>query len=356
MTKRITLALAALGLSATAYAGSPADQMPLPVSNDINLTAPYQEGMWSFGVEALYWEGNNSDLHYVQSAVSTATLSSVSTRSTEPEYDWGWRADITYDIPGNGRDVTLSYTHFDTDNSQSTYLGLDNTLVGLSGILPIPASGGSAASVFDNARGSTETDYDAVDLTFGQKIDVGQRVRLHPFAGVRYASIDTTDKITYRGYTTSALTNTLQSDSRMKSDFSGLGPRFGADAQVNLGSGFMITGRFGASLLVGSRDSKASSVQQEVFDSAGVSLVSSITDTNSISSSTRVVPEMDGRLGIGYAYDWGNGTGLGVEVGYEVTNYFDVVDKSLTSYGDTSAHDTDFGMQGPYLRLQLDIA
>lgn len=353
MTKQITLALAALGLSATALAGHPANaMMPLPVSNDINLTAPYQEGMWSFGVEALYWEAANNDLNYAIATVGTGTANvTTRVRSVEPKYDFGWRADVSYHFPGNGRDVNLSYTHFHSDESSNTRRDGTTTVLGSvnSSILPTPTN-------FETARGVSDDDYDAVDLTFGQKIDVGQRVRLHPFAGIRYADIDSSDKTRYTG--TSTTTSSVLNDrsfGRVRSEFQGLGPRFGSDAQVNLGSGFMFTGRMGVSLLVGDRDSKASNLQQSL-DTTTSAVTTQVDNAYRISSHTRVVPEADARIGIAYAHNWNGGTGMGIELGYEVTNYFDAVDNSLLSYADTSGHDTDFAMHGPYLRLQLDIA
>jgi len=350
MSKRITLALAALGLSATAFAGHPGDEMPLPVSNDINLTAPYQDGMWSFGVEALYWETGSNNLHYVTSSVTTAGETILHTSSVDPEYAWGWRADIAYHFPGNGRDVTLSYTQLDNNNSGAVDNTAENTLS------PIAELGGSGIETFTSAQGKSSDDYDAVDLTFGQKIDVGQRVRLHPFAGLRYTDIDNTDKITYEGTSaTGGITTLHTTNSRIKSEFQGVGPRFGSDAQVNLGGGFMVVGRVGMSLLIGDKDEKFSSTQFTA-DSSGLVSPTTISISDNTSSNTRVVPELDARLGIAYAYNWHNGTGLGVEAGWEATNYFNAVDDSLIGFVDTSSHEADFSMQGPYLRVQLDIA
>jgi hypothetical protein len=56
---------------------------------------------------------------------------------------------------------------------------------------------GGSANGYNIVEGRSENDYDAIDLAFGQKIDVGQRIRLHPFAGLRYAEIERTDRATY---------------------------------------------------------------------------------------------------------------------------------------------------------------
>lgn len=52
MKTQISLVLLGLGLvCGSAYAGTVSE--PLPVSNDINVTAPDHSGMWSFGGTAV---------------------------------------------------------------------------------------------------------------------------------------------------------------------------------------------------------------------------------------------------------------------------------------------------------------
>jgi hypothetical protein len=69
-----------------------------------------------------------------------------------------------------------------------------------------------------------------------------------------------------------------------------------------------------------------------------------------------VIPEADARLGVHYAFDFNEGSSFGIELGYEVTNYFNAIDVSQASVIDNTSHNNDFNLQGPYLRLQLDIA
>lgn len=86
-------------------------------------------------------------------------------------------------------------------------------------------------------------------------------------------------------------------------------------------------------------------------------------------SETRVIPEIDGRLGLNYTYTFESNMALGLELGWQATNYFNVVtdqypvtaglfnSQFASSVGNQHYDSTsNFGLQGPYGRLQLDIA
>jgi hypothetical protein len=68
------------------------------------------------------------------------------------------------------------------------------------------------------------------------------------------------------------------------------------------------------------------------------------------------VPEADAKLAAAYDMDFNNGYGLGLEVGYQVTNYFDAVQDNTVSTLDTSTQYNNFFMQGPYARVELNVA
>ena len=337
MKTKISLILLGLGLaSAAAYAGT-VDTTPMPVSNDINVTAPDQSGMWSFGGTAVLLQPVNGNFAYLPDARPAGTFppTSVKYSTVDPSYKWWFGADVTYAFPGNGRDVTLAYEglHGSTSDSSSTstLFGNGNDLV--------------------DASAKTDTRYDAADLTFGQKLDVGSRVRLHPFAGLRYAYIDVKNTAGYvLSDTATAPATVLGSlDGKQEGKFSGIGPRFGSDAQVNLGQGFSVRARLGLSALIGSSDPTLNFTGIDNRTDPATAYPVSINQD----SSTRVVPEMDGRLGLNYTYDFNSGMALGVEGGWEAINYFNAVAQENL---DGSINRSNFALQGPYARLQLDVA
>ncbi len=377
MKTKISLVLLGLGLVAgSAYAGAVAE--PLPVSNELNLTAPDQSGMWSFGVTAVLMQPTNKSFDYANTATGefgtvngVAPTGEVDHHRVDEGYDWWFGADITYAFPGYGRDVTLAYEGLHgTDNADTRVDTLGN-----------PSSGAMHSSFsgqgYLTAEGETDTNYDAGDLLLGQKIDVGERVRLHPFMGVRYAHIEVNDTGNYTGgshldFDPAGLPIVLSQteNSWLDNTFNGVGPRLGSDAQINLGQGFSLRGRLGLSALIGSH-SIDNAVHITRYNADGT-FNSEGTTTISDQSETRVIPEIDGRLGLNYTYTFNSGMALGVEAGWQATNYFNVItdqpslDDSFgranqnnpqnngpnEHYDDTS----NFGVQGPYARIQLDLA
>lgn len=341
MLRKVTLGLLALGVTASALAAHPGDVTLPAAQSGVNLTAPEQMGYWSFGVEALYFQPGGHDNNYVQTEteqdVGIVDNEYDNTHSVDNDNDWGFRADVTYHFAGYGRDATLSYTHLDSDDSDS--------------ISPIFTTDDDG--VF-TASGKADNDYDAVDLTFGQMIDVGTRVHLHPFAGVRYADIDV--KNTAYDQFVDNEENTIDQDTdTLKSEFTGVGPRFGSDAEVTLGGGFSLVGRVGVSALIGDQDNKRTETENFYTD-GGETLSSVDNEYHTQDDHTRVVPEIDARIGAKYGMNFNQGTGLAFEVGYEATDYINAVDVSSVSYWDHTTHDSDYTLQGPYVRVQLDLA
>ena len=229
MVKKIAFALAAIGISSAAFAGHPGDAVVAPTG--VNLIAPDSVGVWTVGLEALYMEPTNADFQYAQVDDNSTPTNTFKNKSTNPSHDWGGTIDVDYLFPGNSRDVKLSYTHLHMDNNDGSVstVGTTNSLSEPFGIAPVN---------FDGAKGSSDNDLDAVDLVFGQWIRIGERVDLHPFGGLRYASIDMNDKGKYTDSTDLANYGV----GKVKSDFSGIGPRAGLDATVHVGSGVSFVG------------------------------------------------------------------------------------------------------------------
>jgi len=338
MTKRITLALAMIGLSASAFAGAPGNQVAVP--SGINLMAPDSVGVWSFGIEALYFEPANNEYQYGSlNPNTTVNPTNNKNKSVGTGYDWGGTVDATYMFPGNSRDVKLSYTHIDFDDSKTTTVGANQTF-------NTPFSTDLAEN--DTAKGKQQNDVDSVDLVFGQWIRIGQRVDLHPFGGLRYTNYSTESKGTYTEYV--ANDNDLVDSEKFTSDFEGIGPRAGMDTAVHLGKGFSIVGTMAGSLLVGDGDSKFTVIN----NTASTDTIT----TYKSGESTHVVPELDARIGVDYMHAFNPTTSMNIQLGWQVVNYFDISDTDgldITT-PNTVNNSEDFGYHGPYLRLQVNLA
>lgn len=342
MLKRISYTVGLLGVSLSAFAGAPGNNMVAPTPSGVVLNAPDSDIGWSVGIEGLYAQPTGNNFQYSQVNDNSVPANTQHDQSVNNSYQWGGEADATYRFDGNSRDVTLGYSHLDSDDSDTTHLEGGETF---NPILSFGATPISSAA--DTAKGEVDDDYNAVDLTFGQQFLIGERVVLHPFGGLRYASIDQDDKVAY----TNSADATDNGSGKIDSDFQGAGPRAGIDARILTSTGFSIIGAIAGSLLVGDTDSHAS-----VSPSSVIGLPTTEWDND---DTTHLVPELDARVALDYTpHKLFPEASMSFQVGYEVVHYFDVaeldgVDSSFTnSVNNTSS----YGYQGPYLRLQLNVA
>lgn len=320
MIKKITITLLAVLGCASAFAAH-ADEAALPTTSNVNLVAPQQEGSWSFGVQANYFQPN-TDFNY---AIEDTAATSTKVNSVNADYNWGWGADVTYHIPGDGRDVTLAFTQLNSSNSDS----------------------------IEDASAKVKSNYNSADLSFGQLIAIGDRVTLHPFAGLRYTNLNYKATAQYVSTPAFGKYDEVVTSETLESKFQGIGPRLGSDAAVNLGGGFSVHGTLGVSMLIGSMTPTLTGNTSKYIDTTEATSIDSNVD---LSSSTRVVPEADAKLSAMYKMDFNDGYALGLEAGWQATNYFNAIQDSTTTTAGTMTQYNDFFMQGPYARVQLDIA
>jgi hypothetical protein len=365
--KKLCLAMAAAGLCASvANAGHMGEDVMLPAAPPtVNVTIPQYQGSWMLALEAKNQQQNNGDFHYAATSDSQAnvpvnlmTQTDRKVHAVDPEHSWGWGFELGYNFEGNGRDVRVNWTHLHDSESEHTDRLSGATLFGAGfsssddGLFNMATAPQDIGSDWDEVHADSRNDYDHIDLVFGQSMDFGQKVTLRAFGGLRYADVDNRDKATYR--VTSLDDSQEIAEVRLKSDFSGLGPRAGIDGKVRLGSGFSFVGTIAGSLLAGSFDQKFT-VDQRTLTTLGA-VASGTFDQHKVSGKHRVVPELDARLGVNYTHGFSPDTSFGIEVGYEVINYFDVKDTSFVSYFDSQGHNNDFGMNGLYIRAQLEVA
>lgn len=361
------MSLILLGLVCNLAYAAHSDETPMPVSNDINVTAPAQSGSWSFGAMAVLMEPTNAGYTYanqydysLDSRGNDPIYQSSTPLGFDEPYHWWFSADVRYAFPGHGRDVILAYEGLHGSTSASASNNPDDMLNAneYRYLLNVVTQ-----TNVDDIQATSKTQYDAGDLLFGQKFDVGQRIQLHPFLGLRYARIAVqmnfeddfgSDPSAGEGGTENGVE---------ESTFSGIGPRFGSDATVNLGQGFSIRGRLGLSALIGPQQYNESF--QQIFylhpSSGGIEDYPAYYKQDPISQ-TRIIPEIDARLGLNYSYHFESKTALGIEAGWQALNYFQAVDNPPDEFalGETGAslHEdySNFGLQGPYARIQLDVA
>ena len=341
MKTKMTLALAMIGISSVALAGAPGNNMVIPTGTPV--IAPDSTGIWSFGLEALYMQSNtNFQYAGVNERVNNSGFTEIDNQSVTNDWNWGGEVDVSYMFPGSSRDISGSYTYLNQDGSDNVF--------GPANILGLEGVGGLGSGTTNEAEANVDQTVNAATLTFGQLLTVGNRVSLHPFGGLQFADIDTTNTVTYE--TENQVTGIDTQDARYKgeSEFEGIGPRAGIDAAVHLGNNFSVVGTFAGALLVGNMDSE--------FKFAGTGSGSAIPTEYDNDSYTAVVPELDAKLGLDYMYAFNPNTSMNIQVGYEVVNYFNAENNdSFDSVAVNSVNNaSDFNYNGPYLRLQLNVA
>lgn len=367
MKTKIALIFLGLGLSLGSTYAAHGDATPLPLSNDLNVTAPNQSGVWSFGLMAVLLQPVNKGYKY---ATEIRTTPDVDTPGSETDTPYmlnegysGWfGADITYAFPGNGRDVMLAYEGLHGSSTDSTS---DNYNAEVSSAYPRDfLINNLTREEISDIKAKTDTSYDAGDLVFGQKINAGYRIQLHPFMGLRYARIDVQDSFnsTLASFPSlGALGGSEQG--KLESSFNGIGPRLGSDANIALGQGFAIHGRLGVSVLIGTQKYNIDYVDTFLYAEDNPNSPPTVTEVQSQDRTpeTHVIPEMDARLGLSYTHNCSAMMTLGIEAGWQVTDYFQALanpSDGLDEGTPTPVRTTnmDFGLQGPYARIQLDIA
>lgn len=402
--KSLSLALAAMGLTAGAFAALPAATDPTIVN------VPQLPGGFVMGGSGFYLQPSNTngDLDYAAVNVNnattvfgSATAFSSSLQNVDPSYNWGWGVNVGYIFPNTGNDINLSYFQLNTSDTASVF---NNSLNGSISSVDnnvnfenfangsfVPSSPNTIA---DSATAKSEYNLNQVDLTAGQYINVGCRLSLHPFAGLRWAEVqrklnsaysdDATGSTTIAGgFVTDVLNQSVAFAE--KSDFQGVGPVAGIDANYYVGMGFGIVGHFDSALLIGDINASTNALTQGVaFNAVDVSegFPAPLTFTAqgaAIASFTagdihRVVPVLDGKLGADYTYVFNNvaNSDLTLEAGWMVSNYFNAVDRLQTNTDITLNSSTfppvfvfsstvtgrttsDFAIQGPYVSLVAHI-
>jgi hypothetical protein len=371
--KRISIALAAIGISVGAMAAFPAATNPTEVS------IPSLTGGFVIGATGFYLQPSDTkgDLDYASSNVNnnsvtsaTAGNAAVNLHNVDPGYDWGWGVNAGYIFPNTGNDVNLSYFHFDsTENASTSVTGFNGSLgqnTNGNFILPVGfvVSNGNS---YQNVTATAKYELDQVDLTAGQYINVGCRLSLHPIAGVRWAQVDRKLTENYSAPGTSGLiastnltTNNLGNGTltlNEKSDFEGIGPLMGLDASYYIGQGVGLVGHFDSALLVGNINSQTTEAMSRLNNLFFPSGQSTFNATYTANSAHRLVPVLDAKLGINYTYVFDNvaNSDVTVEGGWQNSHYWNAVDRLQvvdgTGAGIVGRTTSSLALSGPYLSV-----
>lgn len=361
--KQIAIALAAIGIATAAFSSLPASTDPTLVN------VPQLPGGFFVGGYLGYLQpiSTNGDLDYATANFSTGSLFFSELRSARPSFDYAWGANVGYEFPFAARDINLKYFHFDINNTEAIFsFPFSITPIGFN-LITIPDN-------FMTIAERTQYDLNQFDLLAGQTLDVGCRLVLHPNAGLRWTDFER--RITTNDFQPLIFLLPLFNDvlTDQKSNFDGVGPIVGLDASYYLGTGIGVVAHLDSALLVGDIDSKLDATAVVFTPLVGTDAIIKFNFKNE--SQHRVVPVLDGKLGVDYTYLFNcfSNAYITAEVGYQVSEYFNLIDRlygtatveslavpNLTQFilpnsaQITERRTADFSLSGPYVNLTLHV-
>jgi len=268
-------------------------------------TVPCERTAWDFGIEALYLQHiADADLGYLgQSIDNTANLTAFS--DYDSDWDWGFRLQGSYHF-NTGNDFTVSWIHYDVSNKHNSSFGIDNLVTDL--------------------RMNLKHDWDQVNFEFGQHVDFGEVKDIRFHGGLSYTRIKNR---THSNFNVNAQVVTPVS-SNLSAEFSGVGPRVGADLSYGLANGFKVYAKSAMALYAGTSKFHVSTT------------IPSVTK----GSKNAMVPELEAKLGANYTMNISNGD-LSFDVGYMWTNYFNALHATpvpgIIAESDSAYHGLTFG-------------
>jgi hypothetical protein len=270
-------------------------------------------------------------------------------QSLSPDFSPAFELGLRY-MPSQYNDVELNWTHLNNSASGS-FAGTPNQMVGP------PYEIGPAANPFKVATGDVSYAYDAVNLDAGHTFCASCAFQLRAFGGVQVARIGQNLSSTFSsadGLT--AIGNATQSM------FTGAGPRLGVKGQYDIGN-FEMIGEVAGAALVGLAQS------HENFSTISPTLAGSPTgspNNQAITSpnATQLVPSLDARMALAYAFPPTRYGQFRIEAGYEAAIYVNAINAySLTQVATPPVVGTvgvflataertqsNFTVQGPYVK------
>lgn len=321
------------------------------------VTIPTFMGGFEFTLAALYLQPTSDNLAYVSTthftSISNSTTDDFDVESIDPDYDFGFLLGIGYVIPNTAYDIQLNWLHFsDKDKDDAAYTKPSDGTLRVETVPTVPQLVGATLSTpgdSANAYGKVTHEFNAIDLHFGQYIDINPNLQTRLFAGLRYAEIERKLKGSYEAeLSIGSLIDEVESTAYSDSRFNGIGPLLGVSANYVLGHGFGVAGGIDVALLVGEID-----FDQTYDHYSGLVISQTVTDDSFDYEDMDVVtPAFDAKLGLNYRYVMQNSMEFKLELGYLVSKYVDVIETAELDISNP-AETINFGLNGPYLSLNV---
>lgn len=202
----------------------------------------------------LYWRADEDGLQYgFESKIDIAAPKKISRHGLFPKVKWdpGFRVGIGYTFSSQDYwDLMALWTHFQTHQSDSKSVDLDLSGAARSLNAIIPWWGATTLGTFgDKASVRWGLTYNTYDLDLGRNYFVAKTFSVHPFVGVRGATIKQKYHTKYEALIFNPNPAFAPTAFKANTDFWGVGAHLGTALQWHCTSGFSFFGNVGGSLL-----------------------------------------------------------------------------------------------------------
>ncbi len=292
-----------------------------PICTPGNVTIPCEAKKWDLGFQGLYLQRVTTVGDSYRS-IQNSGVTPVKYDSPE-SWDWGYRLEGSYQF-NTGNDLSINWTHFDD------YI-IRGDLVGAyiaTGFLPQP---------FTQINSSN---YNQINLVLGQHTDFGLMKKMRFYGGIQYTAIEINNNNSFLNSFVISGPTSVSGSQFVNTEFKGVGPVWGLDYSYDLNRSWSVTANAAASLLLGHSKYNNGYIAKAAGAAPFVAL--SIYGSKSL-----IVPSLETKLGVNYAYVMTNGT-LNVQGGYQVTNYFNAI-QALLLQVIAGPRSENYGLFGPYI-------
>src|SRR5579864_5576357 len=300
--------------------------LPSPAAN-VFAEPPPSPSQFALSAEYLLALPKRSDTDY---AIADATNNRTPEGSIA-SVDWGAssgvRAGITYRPAGSLLDASVNYPFLWAGASQSL-------TAPTGGLLYATQTRPGLVDMVSTAQAASTMSYNVADIVVGRTIPVDGFFVFRWSGGVRIAAINETLDVMYDGM------QATQTHVLRHSNFVGSGLTMATEGRWNLPNDFSLFGRAGGALLGGGQ--YASYLETDV---AGATINANLTD-----QFWQVIPVLE--MGVGIVWQR---YGYQVSIGYEITNWFNLVTRTNLSddlaEGKPTRKQGDLSIEGIYFRF-----
>jgi len=307
MFKRILLVLLPLFSISTSYAS----------------TQQSENARYEFDIAAVFLKPGASNLNYVINNKELPTQSPTwAEQEIKPDFKPGFELAARYLFPNTGASIALSWTNL--YNNKNASIAAD----GITYFLGPDYEIGPGGLVIRNATGNAKFWYNIVNLDLAKDVNFDHNLDIRFFGGLSFGSLQEKVTAAYFGNRTTTFPGPFSMQQVVKSNFTGLGPRFGAKIDYNMHSGFGFWGETAISTLIGYISSSTNFIgtSQEILTLYNQSQnYQSITDQHVY----QVIPGFETKLAAKYARTFKNHNKLTVSLGWQAAVYINAISQYL---------------------------